>query len=154
ERAAQLGLAARVHLLGRLPHDDVLALMERALVFALPSWDEAFGLVYTEAMMAGTPVIACRAEGPEDFVVDGVTGYLVPAHDATALTTAIERVLDDPAAARAAGAAGRRAAAGLTWQRNADRQKQIYEWVLGRGPAPDREDRHDGSGGHDERTQA
>jgi len=160
ERAAQLGLAARVHLLGRLPHDDVLALMERAVVFALPSWDEAFGLVYTEAMMAGTPVIACRGEGPEDFVVDGLTGYLVPAHDAAALATVIEGVLDDPAAARAAGTAGRKTAAALTWQRNADRQKRIYEWVLGRGPAPDREDRDDGRDrtdgrggtGHDTRT--
>ena len=38
--------------------------MARADVFALPSWDEAFGLVYTEAMSQGTPVVACSGRGP------------------------------------------------------------------------------------------
>ena len=38
-----------MHFLGQLPHARVLALMARADIFALPSWDEAFGLVYTAA---------------------------------------------------------------------------------------------------------
>ena len=57
-QAAADGVADAVHILGRVPHERVLALMARADVFALPSWDEAFGLVYTEAMAHGTPVIA------------------------------------------------------------------------------------------------
>ncbi len=59
--------------------------MARAQLFALPSWDEAFGLVYTEAMAQGTPVVAGRGEGPEDFIEDGVSGYLVPVRDPEAL---------------------------------------------------------------------
>ena len=39
-----------MHFLGRVPLARVLALMARAQLVALPSWDEAFGLVYTEAM--------------------------------------------------------------------------------------------------------
>ena len=39
-------------------------MMARAQLFALPSWDEAFGLVYTEAMAQGTPVLALRGEAP------------------------------------------------------------------------------------------
>ncbi len=131
-RAAELGIAGGVHFLGRLPHSEVLALMARADLFVLPSWDEAFGLVYTEAMVQGTPVVACRGEGVEDFVTDGESGYLVPPRDAATLATVLSRALGDEQERRRVGAAGRAAAAGLTWQRNADRQLEIYRAVLDR----------------------
>lgn len=128
--AARLGLTGQVHFLGRLPHDDVLGLMARADLFVLPSWDEAFGLVYAEAMAQGTPVAGCRGEGLEDFVEDAVSGYLVPARDAEALAEVIARVIEDPATAGRAGEAGRAAVADLTWARNAERQRAIYDQVL------------------------
>ena len=122
--------ADAVHFLDRAPHERVLALVARADVFALPSWDEAFGLVYTEAMAQGTPVIAGRGEGPEDFIADGVSGYLAPVRDAEALAGIIARVLDDPAAAAAAGKAGKAAALALSWGRNAGLTLGVYEKVL------------------------
>ncbi len=130
QQAAHLGLADRVHFLNHLAHIEVLRLMARADVFALPSWDEAFGLVYTEAMAQGTPVVACRGEGSEDFIRDGENGYLVPPRDAGAIAKAIAGVLADQQGARAVGEAGRRTAGELTWQRNAERQLAIYEQVL------------------------
>ena len=131
QRASALGVADRVHFLGQIPHARVLALMARAEVFAMPSWDEAFGLVYTEAMAQGTPVIACRGEGPEDFIKDGVSGYLAGARDAAAVAGIIRRVLDDPSSAVAVGEAGRRVALGLTWERNARLTLAEYEKALG-----------------------
>jgi len=128
------GVADAVHFLGRVPHERVLALMARADVFALPSWDEAFGLVYTEAMAQDTPVIAGKGEGPEDFIEDGVSGYLAPVRDAGALAGIIARVLDDPVAAAAVGAAGKAAALALSWERNARLTLGVYEKVL--RPAP------------------
>jgi glycosyltransferase involved in cell wall biosynthesis len=101
-------------------------MMSRADLFVLTSWDEAFGLVYTEAMAQGTPVIACRGEGPADFVEDGVSGFLVPPRDPAALARVIGRVLDDPDGARRVGEAGRGAVADLTWAGNAARQIEIY----------------------------
>lgn len=128
------GVADAVHFLGRVPHERVLALMARADVFALPSWDEAFGLVYTEAMAQSTPIIAGKGEGPEDFIEDGVSGYLAPVRDAGALAGIIAGVLDDPVAAAAVGAAGKAAALALTWERNARLTLGVYEKVL--RPAP------------------
>jgi glycosyltransferase involved in cell wall biosynthesis len=130
-RAAQLGLADAVHFLGRRPHDEVLALMARAELFVLPSWDEAFGLVYTEAMAQQTPVVACRGEGVEDFVIHGESGYLVPPRDPEALAAVIDAALADEGVRRRVGAAGRNAAAQLTWERNAREQLRIYRRVLG-----------------------
>lgn len=128
------GVADAVHFLGRVPHERVLALMARADVFALPSWDEAFGLVYTEAMAQSTPIIAGKGEGPEDFIEDKVSGYLAPVRDAGALAGIIARVLDDPVAAAAVGAAGKAAALALTWERNARLTLGVYEKVLRRAP--------------------
>jgi glycosyltransferase involved in cell wall biosynthesis len=128
------GVADSVHFLGRVPHARVLALMARAQLVALPSWDEAFGLVYTEAMAQGTPVIAARGEGPEDFIADGVSGYLTPIRDPGALASIIAGVLDDPDAAAAIGAAGRAAALELSWERNARLTLGVYDRVVGRAP--------------------
>ena len=136
-RARELGVAAQLHFLGRQPHRRVLALMKRAQLFALPSWDEAFGLVYTEAMAQGTPVLACSGEGPQDFIEDGVSGYLAPARDATGLAGIIASVLMDPDAAARVGTAGRAAAAALTWERNAGLTLAVYREVL---PGVTRED--------------
>jgi glycosyltransferase involved in cell wall biosynthesis len=117
-----------------VPHARVLALMARAQLVALPSWDEAFGLVYTEAMAQGTPVIAGKGEGPEDFISDGVSGYLAPVRSPEALAGIIAEVLDDPAKAADIGEAGRAAALELSWERNAKLTLGVYEQVLAKAP--------------------
>ena len=129
-QADRLGLAPRVHFLGRLTHDDVLRMMARADLFVLPSAPEGFGLVYAEAMGQGTPVVACRGEGPQDFVTDGVSGYLVPPRDARALANAMARAFDDPDERRRMGEAGSAAVAGLTWDRSAALLLAVYEQVI------------------------
>lgn len=129
-QASRLGLADAVHLLGRLPHREVLSLMARAEVFVLPSHDEAFGLVYVEAMSQGTPVIGCRDEGCADFIVDGESGRLVPPRDPEAVAREVARLLDDADHAAQVGAAGRTVAATLTWERNARLTFQVYEQAL------------------------
>ncbi len=133
--AAELGVGERVHLLGRLDHADLLRMMARADVFAVPSAPEGFGLVHLEAMAQGTPVIGCLEQGPADFIEDGVSGFLVPYGDVAALTRALDIVLGDPARARAVGEAGRRVAESFTWDDNARRMLDIYVAALGKGPS-------------------
>ncbi len=131
EQAAAEGVTDDVHFVGRMEHARVLAMMARAQLFALPSWDEAFGLVYTEAMAQGTPVLALRGGGPEDFIDPGVSGgWLIAARDPDAIAGVIAQVLDDPDGAAAIGAAGRATALGLSWRRNARLTLDVYERVL------------------------
>ena len=130
-QAAAEGVTHDVQFVGRLEHARVLAMMARAQLFALPSWDEAFGLVYTEAMAQGTPVLAIQGGGPEDFVEHGVSGgWLVPARDPEAIAAVITWVLDNPDGAAGIGAAGRATALGLSWGRNARQTHDVYERVL------------------------
>lgn len=62
-----------------LPKEQVVALMQKAKAFLMPiNWDEPFGLVMTEAMACGTPVIGFSRGSVPELVADGQTGFVVP----------------------------------------------------------------------------
>jgi glycogen(starch) synthase len=94
-----------VHFLGH--RDDIRLLLEAADVVALASRRESFGRLTLEAMAAGRPMVATRAGGLAEAIVDGETGLLVPADDEHALAAAISAMLSDTAIARRYGAAAR-----------------------------------------------
>lgn len=83
--------------------------------FFNPSVTETFGNVTLEAMAAGVPVVAARATGAVDLVVEGETGFLVPATDVNAYADAIARLVADPALKARMGSAGHARAAGYRW---------------------------------------
>ena len=60
---------------------------------------EPFGQVIVQGMAARKPVIATEGGGPSEIIENGVTGYLVPRGDATALAGAIMNILKNPQAA-------------------------------------------------------
>ena len=83
--------------------DDARALMPWFDVLAVPSHLEAFGTVAAESLAAGTPVVATRGGGIEEYVVPGRNGELVMRGDVEALARAIRNLL--PRAESMAGAA-------------------------------------------------
>jgi glycosyltransferase involved in cell wall biosynthesis len=131
---AQRGLEGCVEVWGRRPPREVLAAMSWCDIFALPSWDEAFGTVYAEAMACGRPIVACRGEGIEDVVSDGSQGLLVPARDAEALAGALGRLAADAELRRAMGEAARQLAhSRLTYDVIARTILAIYETLPSAG---------------------
>lgn len=102
----QRGLTDRVRLLGW--RDDVAELMFLTDVLVLPStYREGLPTVLIEAGAAGKPAVAYHNRGSDDILVDGQTGFSVPAHDVAALSDAIARLLDDADLAARLGEAGR-----------------------------------------------
>ncbi|HZR83088.1 MAG TPA: glycosyltransferase family 4 protein [Candidatus Binatia bacterium] len=91
--ARDLGLAERVHWLGRL--DDVRPLLWAADVVAMPSLAEGLGVAAIEAMAAGRAVVASAVGGLGELVRDRVDGLLVPPADDIALADALARCLED-----------------------------------------------------------
>src|SRR5204863_5330013 len=77
----------RVTMLGQV--DDARGVMPWFDVLVVPSYSEAFGTVAAEALAAGTPVVATRGGGIEEYVVPGRNGDLVMAGDIDALAAAI-----------------------------------------------------------------
>lgn len=101
------GLADRVTWQGFSDLDVVRERYRRADVVLMPSRLEPFGLVATEAMAAGVPLVAGATGGLTEIVDDGRTGFLVPPDDVPGFARAIAGLLTDPALARRVAAAAR-----------------------------------------------
>ncbi|HXC42543.1 MAG TPA: glycosyltransferase family 4 protein [Candidatus Dormibacteraeota bacterium] len=93
-------LSPRVHFLGRLPREMVLACMARATVFAFPTAVEGFPMVILEAMACGLPVVYSRVPAGAELIEDGVSGLLAEQDSPEDFATKISSLLDDPSWAR------------------------------------------------------
>ena len=128
--AAELGVAGHVDFLGF--RDDVPTVIAGADVLVHASTlGEPFGQVVIEGMAAARPVVATDAGAIPEIVASGETGLLVPPGDAAAMAEAITALLEDPARARAMGAAGReRVRDHFTAAHTRDRVQALYDQVL------------------------
>ena len=102
----ELDLQGHVRFTGRRP--DVAALMAAADVFAMPSFEEPFGLVFAEAMAMETPVVALDNGGTREVVEHGRQGLLSEYGDLDGLVTNLSRLLADPDLRTRMGEDGRR----------------------------------------------
>ncbi len=99
ERATGWGLGGRVHFVGTVSDDELVAWYHAADVFVLPSVtpNEAFGLVQLEAHACGLPVVSTNLPSGVPFAnADGVSGLVVEPGDAKGLAAALRRLLTDP----------------------------------------------------------
>jgi phosphatidylinositol alpha-1,6-mannosyltransferase len=126
EQLAQgLGIARATTFHGSLVDDERDTLLRKSAVFAMPSRvdsrgaGEGFGIVYIEAGAHALPVVAGKAAGAIDAVLDGKTGLLVDPEDPTAVADAISTLLLDRETARRMGRAGWERAKTLSWSQAA-----------------------------------
>lgn len=92
----QLKVEKKVHLLGRLPREKVVEQMDKNSVFIMISKNEAFGLVYLEAMARGCITIASRNEGFDGIIKDGENGFLCKAGDSEELSSILIKLKQLP----------------------------------------------------------
>ncbi len=112
---ARLLVAGRVHLpesvmrhsppgveyLGKLPWLELQRLYHQCTALVFPTLSDGFGMVVTEAMAQGLPVITTPNAGASDLITHGVNGLLTPIQDADALAAAMRNLADDPTLAHA-----------------------------------------------------
>ena len=75
---------------------DIPELMAAFDVFAMPSWDEPFGMVFLEAMAMETPVVAWDSGGAPEVIANGETGFVVERGNVDALAETLLRLIRDP----------------------------------------------------------
>lgn len=110
---------------------DMPEVLSSAHIVVLPSYREGLPKVLMEAAATGRAVVTTDVPGCRDAIDPGVTGLLVPAQDATALASAIERLLLDPVRCRAMGQAGRALAESAFDQRQVvARHMAIYRQLV------------------------
>ncbi|WP_298214785.1 glycosyltransferase family 4 protein [Acidocella sp.] len=99
--AAQLGVGGRLRIAGHV--DDMpAALMLADVVVNCSTEPEAFGRTIIEAQAMARIVIAAGHGGAQETIEPGVSGFLIPPHDETALASALDAVLEAGAAPRVA----------------------------------------------------
>lgn len=130
QRAAGLDVEFRVD-----PDDEELASLYRRcqlLLYTPPNED--FGIVPLEAMASGAPVVAVDSGGPRETVVDGESGWLVPA-EVGAFADIVAATLDSPGRMDYMRKQARRRALWFNWDRVAARIDDVMEELaLGRRP--------------------
>lgn len=103
-----------VRWLRSLPHQDVLRVMREHDVLVFPSLFEGYGLVISEALSQGLPVIATPHTAAPDLLTDGEDGWVVPIRDAEAIASRLSLLRDVDLRNRMKSAA-RNTAARLSW---------------------------------------
>lgn len=108
ERAALLTEIKRHHMENAITlrgkTQEALKCMNRAAVTLFASHSEGFGLTIAESLSVGTPVVAFACDyGPDELIVDGKTGYIIPDRNVSEFAEAIVDVLEDSTLRNAMG---------------------------------------------------
>ena len=123
------GLGDRVTVLGALPSERISELYLASDLFVLASRFESYGMVLTEAIAHGLPVVSTTAGAIPDTVPPD-TGLLVPPDDVAALTQALRRLIGNHAERQRLAINARAAAAQLpTWRDSARLFARAIEMV-------------------------
>jgi starch synthase (maltosyl-transferring) len=123
-------LRSNVHWLGQ--RDDIPGLLKSADVLVHASLWEGMPNAVLEAMAARRPVVGTSVEGTEDLVVPGLTGWLVPPHDVTALCRALIEAADAPHIRYCYGEAGRlRVEQEFSLDRTVAAYERLWAGILG-----------------------
>jgi glycosyltransferase involved in cell wall biosynthesis len=118
-------------LTGRLPDRDLHAWYEAADLFVHPTLYEGSSLVTLEAMAHRRAVVASAAGGLPDKVTPGLTGWLVPPGNPSALAAAISGALGDDARLREMGLEGRTIVErGFSWDAAGAATLRLYDDLL------------------------
>jgi glycosyltransferase involved in cell wall biosynthesis len=128
-QAERLGIADRVRF--HPAASEIARFYAAADLFLFPTYYDTFGLVITEAMASGLPVITSHAAGAADLITHGVSGWLTSEPwDISELAAGLEALARDPELRERMGSAARSAVETYTWDRVAADTMAVYEEVL------------------------
>jgi phosphatidylinositol alpha-mannosyltransferase len=121
----------RVVFLGMVSEADKVRMLRSVDVYVAPNTGgESFGMILTEAMASGTPVVASDLDAFRRVLDSGRAGALFPTGDTAALTAVLARLLDDPAERSELAIHARRVVAGYDWPVVASRVVEVYRTAI------------------------
>ena len=131
ELAKILGLSQQIQFTGACSHDKVYQHLLHADVFCLPSYREAFGIVYLEAMAHGLLTLAVKGQGAQAFIQHEQTGLLMEPEDVKDLVTLLKRLFTEQALMQKIAERGREfVLSHFTWKHHAESLMEVYQEVV------------------------
>ena len=134
EKMLRKEIGANVFVRGALPGHDLSSEYGRGDIFCLPSLEEGYGMVIPQAMACGLPVVTTNVVGAADLLQHAHNGLIVSPADSTALSDALERLIDDVDLRQTMGAyAQATVQQGQGWDDYVSRAVALYETMLASG---------------------
>lgn len=115
-----------IHFLGGVSQETLRELYGEASVFVLPSLQDGFGLVVSQAMAAGLPVVCTTHTGAQDLIDHSSDGFVVDPYDSNALARYILYCFEHRDVARKIGQRARKKMRSYTWDDYGRRIRQVY----------------------------
>ncbi len=134
-RRAGPDLARRIDVLGAVDNRTKASALRSMDVYCAPNTGgESFGMVLTEAMAAGAPVLASDLDAFRRVLDGGLAGALVTRGDPVALAGGLAALLDDPARRAELASLGRLRAGQYAWPVVAEQVLRVYEAAIAADP--------------------
>lgn len=118
----------RITFPGRLDHGETMRWLRRSAIFALPSYQETFGLVYLEAAAAGCALVGRAGEGVAGVFPEGEAIVLPGSYES--FERSVHQLLADAALRQKMGARARQEVGQLTWSKVLDRYESLYQGLF------------------------
>lgn len=128
QHARALGLADRVHFLGRIERQQMPGIYQKNHLFLMTSRHEGMSNAMLEAMACGLPIVTTFCEGVEELIDDN--GIVVQSSQPDQVGTAIVSILQDESRWKIMSTAARRRAQTFRWSAVADRYIELYHRIL------------------------
>jgi phosphatidylinositol alpha-1,6-mannosyltransferase len=134
--ASELGVASRVHFLGKLDRDELVRALNAADLFVMTSKHtaqgdfEGFGIAVVEAALCGCPAVVSGNSGVVEAIRPGVTGLVAQMGDPASTAEQIIAVLEHPDQRLAMGRRAREHALSGTWDVRADEYDRMLRELL------------------------
>ena len=135
QRAAERGIADRVHLLGQVSDEQKHAALAVSDAFVTTSQHEGFGLVFLEAMAFGLPIVCYDRGGQTDFLKSGETGHVATLNDEAAFAAALIELSKDRERRERLGRHNRTLVEQYFIDTCARKYEGVFEQVIGRRAA-------------------
>jgi phosphatidylinositol alpha-1,6-mannosyltransferase len=135
--AERLGVAPRVHVVGRVEERRLVRLLGAADLFVMPSREtaagdvEGYGIAAVEAALCGVPSVVTDGSGLSEAIMPGETGLLVRPDDPGSLAAAVLRLLENEAQLRRMGEnALARALSEQTWDKSVGKYDELLQSLV------------------------
>lgn len=116
---------------GYLPYDEISVLMREQDLFIMPSYYEALGCVYLEAMSAGMLTVGVKGQGIDEIIQDGKNGYLVEPKSVESIVEVVIRILNtEQGTLKKVALCARETSMRFTWDVSAEMLDKVYHEVV------------------------
>lgn len=123
-------LESQVEFKGACTQSQVYAYLQQSDIFCLPSYREAFGIAYLEAMAHGLLTIGIKGQGPEAFIEHGKTGFLAEPNSVDSLVEILGFAINNFEAMQPIAHSGKQhVLENFTWEKHAEKLLSVYREV-------------------------